>query len=183
MNRFLKGAFLAASVAVAMSSAGAFAADGAYATFDIKLEPNPQVSEVSPVVSTPITKDHVAFHIINNTGKALYFNSNEGEYIPLVSNNTVTVPYQAGDSYKVVDAEGNTVATWNLNGNGAAKTTTVASASQDQFAQWGNTLQQVISNQKVSYQEPPAKPEPQYYQSKGGASSQTASKTVIRGFW
>lgn len=181
MNRFLKGALLAAAVTVAMVPA-VFADDaGPYATFHIKLEPNPASSDASPAVTEPITKDHVAFHIVNNTGKALYFNNNEGEYIPLVSNNTVTVPYHTGDVYKVVDTDGNTVATWNLNGN-ASSASSVSSASKEQYAAWGNTLQQVIENQKVAYQEPPAKAEPRYYESHS-SHSHTASKTVIRGYW
>lgn len=182
MNHFLKGALLAAVVAVSMVPAGAFADEGPYATYHIKLEPNPKASDYTPAVTTPITKDHVAFHIVNNTGKALFFNGNEGEYIPLVSNNTVTVPYKAGDEYKVVDADGNTVANWNLNGNSNAESSAASSASKEQFAAWGSTLQQVIENQKVAYQEPPAKPEPRYYESNSTRSAQS-SGTVVRGYW
>ncbi len=179
MNRFFKGAILAAAVAVAMVPAGAFA-EGPYATFEIKLEENPKASDYTPVLTAPITKDQVAFHIVNNTGKSLFFNSNEGEYIPLVSNNTVTVPYKAGEEYKVVDIDGNTIAQWNLNGSAQSQSSSVASASQAQFEQWGSTLQQVISNQKVAYQEPAAKPEPRYYETR---SSNTSSRTVVRGYW
>lgn len=184
MNRFFKGAILAA--AVAMVPLGAFAEGGPYATFEIKLDQSSKFTDLSPTLAAPITKDHVAFHIVNNTGKALFFNNNEGEYIPLVSNNTVTVPYQSGDEYKVVDADGNTVATWNLNGNKNRHVANVTSASQEQFAAWGSTLQQVIENQKVSYQEPPADPEPYYYGSrpaKQTASKTTTRKTIIRGYW
>lgn len=182
MNRFLKGALLAAAFTVAMVPA-VFADGPPYATFNIKLGQNPAANaDLSPTLAEPITKDHVAFHIMNNTGKELFFNSNnnEGQYIPLVSNNTVTVPYHAGDEYKVVDADGNVVATWNLNGNGS-NAAVASSASQEQYAAWGNTLQQVIENQKVAYQEPPAKAEPRYYE--GRPAHHTSSKTVIRGYW
>lgn len=182
MNRFLKGALLAAVVAVSMVPANVFAEENPYATFRIKLEPNPASSEVSPVVTGPITKQQVAFNIVNNTGKPLFFNSNEGEYIPLVSSSTVTVPYKMGDEYKVVDTDGNTVAQWNLNGN-QGQAASVSSASKEQFAAWGNTLQQVIENQKVAYQEPPAKTEPNYYQSRSSRSAQSSSGTVVRGYW
>ncbi len=181
MNRFFKGALLAAAVAVAMVPANVFAEDGPYATFEIKVNPNPTVSNLSPAIVEPITKEQVSFHIINNTGKALFFNGDEGQYIPLVSNNTVTVPYKAGDAYKVVDSDGATVAEWDLNGRIEGQVPNVSSASKEQFAAWGSTLQQVIENQKVAYQEPAAKPEPRYYE---GRSSRSASNgTTVRGYW
>ncbi len=181
MNRFFKGALLAAAVAVAMVPANVFAEGGPYATFEIKVNPNPSVSNLSPAIVEPITKDQVSFHIINNTGKALFFNGNDGQYIPLVSNNTVTVPYKAGEAYKVVDADGATVAEWDLNGRMEGQVPNVSSASKEQFAAWGSTLQQVIENQKVAYQEPAAKPEPRYYESRSSRSA--SSGTTVRGYW
>jgi hypothetical protein len=187
MSHVLKRALaLGALVAVSLP-AMAFASEGPYATFNIKVEDTAAVSEVSPVVTSPITKDHVQFHIINNTGKALYFaNGQEQSYIPVVSNNTVTAPYAPGQQYKVVDGDGHTVAQWNLEG-GKVATANVNSASQAQFAQWGSTLQQVLENQRVSYVEPPAKAEPHYYTT--GSHSRTvsyhhhSSHKVIRGYW
>ncbi len=153
-------------------------AEGPYATFEIKVESAAVESEVSPVVSSPITKCHVQFHILNNTGKQLYFvNGQAQSYIPVVSNNTVTAPYQVGQQYQLVDAEGHSVAKWNLD-NVKIGVPNVASASQSQFSQWGSTIQQVIENQKVSYQEPPAKAEPHYYE-----SNTTRTSGVIRGYW
>lgn len=177
---FKSSLLLAVLVAVAVPVASFAADEPPYATFDITVESNPAVSEVSPMVTTPITKDMVAFHIVNNTGKALYFNNgDENSYIPLVSNTTVNAPYAAGREYKVVDAEGNTVATWHL-GQSQAASTSMASASSSQFAAWGSTLQQVIENQKVSYQEPPAKPEPHYYEK---SQPQPRISDTVRGFW
>jgi len=167
----------------------ALAAEGPYATFDIKVESTAADSEVSPVVTSPITKDQVQFHIINNTGKALYFsNGNEQSYIPVVSNSTVTAPYTVGREYKVVDGDGHTVAKWNLNG-GKSTASSVSSASAEQYTQWGNTIQQVLANQKVSYVEPAAKSEPHYYYAASKpvfhvkTASHTTTHRVIRGFW
>lgn len=179
MSRWFNSSLLLAVVAAVTLPVSSFAADEPpYATFEIKVENNPTVSEVSPMVTEPITKDMVAFHITNNTGKALYFNNgNENEFIPLVSHGTVYAPYSPGMEYKVMDGEGNTVATWHL-GEAKIASSSMASASASQFAAWGNTLQQVIENQKVTYQEPPAKPEPRYYE-----RSQTRVSDTVRGFW
>ncbi|WP_373532040.1 hypothetical protein [Vampirovibrio sp.] len=182
MNHFLKGALLAAVVAVSMVPANVFADENPYATFRIRLEPNPASSDYQPAVNEPITKKQVAFQIVNNTGKSLFFNSREGEYIPLVSQSTVTLPYQPGEEYKVVDTDGNTFAQWNLN-RSQSEATSVSSASKEQFTAWGNTLQQVIDNQKVAVQEPPAKSEPNYYQSHSSTTSHSSSGTVVRGYW
>ena len=171
---------LALGALMAMSASGlAFAdSEGPYATFDIKLESTAAASEVHPMVTAPITKDKVQFHIINNTGKPVFFaRGQEQSYIPLVSNNTVTVDYAPGSEYMVVDGEGHTVAKWNLD-NRMVGVPSVSSASQSQFEEWGSTLQQVIANQKVSYQES-AKSEPHYYNSK--PTSRTSD--VIRGYW
>ena len=171
MSNGLKRA-LSLSALVALSLPMSAFAEGPYATFDIKVE-------VSPVVHTSITKDQVQFHILNNTGKQLYFvNGQQQSYIPVVSNSTVTAPYQVGQQYQLVDGEGHSVAKWNLD-NVTIGVPNVASASQSQFSQWGSSIQQVIENQKVSYQEPPAKAEPHYYQSK----SATRTSEVIRGYW
>lgn len=187
-NVFKRALLLGALVAVSLPVA-AFAAEGPYATFDIKVEPTAVDSEVSPVVNAPITKDQVQFHIINNTGKALYFsNGQEQSYIPVVSNNTVTAPYTPGQEYKVVDGEGHTVAKWNLEG-GRMAASSASGASQAQYAAWGDTIQQVLANQKVSYQEPPAKAEPHYYSVARHEAVQhrtavrPASHRVIRGYW
>jgi hypothetical protein len=185
MSHVLKRALaLGALVAVSLPVM-AFAAEGPFATFNIKVENTATVSEVSPVVTTPITKDQVQFHIINNTGKALYFaNGQEQSYIPVVSNDTVTASYMPGQQYKVVDVDGHTVAQWNLD-NAKVASANVSSASQAQFSQWGSTIQQVLENQKVSYVMPPAKAEPHYYT---GGSSRSVSNghygnKVIRGYW
>src|SRR5690349_20374847 len=115
MSHVLKRALALGALGAVSLPLVAFAAEGPYATFDIKVENTAAVSEVSPVVTSPITKDQVQFHIINNTGKALYFaNGQEMSYIPVVSNNTVTAPYTPGQQYKVVDVDGHTVAQWNL---------------------------------------------------------------------
>ena len=188
MSTLYKRALLLGALVAASMPTLAMAADGPYATFDIKVEATKVESEVSPVVTSPITKDQVQFHIINNTGKALYFaNGQEHSYIPVVSNSTVTAPYAAGQVYSVVDGDGHTVAKWNLDNNKVASAN-VSSASQSQFSAWGNTIQQVLDNQKVSYQEPPAKAEPHYYSSstKTEFHSKPATRSahrVIRGFW
>lgn len=181
MNRSLKSSLWLAVLAAVTVPMSAFAADAPpYATFEITVEPSKVASEVSPVVTTPITKDTVAFHIINNTGKALYFNNGDADsYIPLVSNNTVEAPYALGKEYKVLDAEGNTVATWHL-GQAQVASASASSASASEFAEWGSTLQRVIENQKVTYQEPPAKPEPHYY---GQSSRSTRVSDTVRGYW
>lgn len=179
MNHWLKAGFVLAVVVCLVKPGAALADDGPFATFNIKVENNPTVSDVSPALSTPITKDKVAFHIENNTGHPLYFGDANKEYIPIISNSTVTAPYAPGMEYKVMDEAGNTVATWTLGGK--SHTANVSSASSEQFATWGQTLQTVIANQRVSYQEPPAKPEPRYYG--GHTPSRVSSGSVIRGFW
>jgi len=188
---------LTLGVLAAMSlSMSAFAMEGPYATFDIKVENTAVDSDVSPMVTMPITKDQVQFHIINNTDKPLFFmngaNGQGQSYVPLVSNSTVTVPYQPGQEYKLVDADGKTVAKWNLENRMAKpQVANVMSASPSQFAEWGNTLQQVMENQKVSYQALPTKMEPHYYTKHhpmkrsighNKPSSHTAHR-LIRGYW
>ncbi len=181
MNRRFKSSLWLAVLAAVTVPMSAFAADAPpYATFEITVEPSQVASEVSPVVTAPITKDTVAFHIVNNTGKALYFNNGEADsFIPLVSNGTVEAAYAPGKEYKLVDADGNTVATWHL-GQSPVASANASSVSASEFAEWGSTLQRVIENQKVSYQEPPAKPEPHYYER--SSSSRRVSDT-IRGYW
>lgn len=185
MNRWFKRTVCLAAMVAATVPALAFAEDSPpYATFPIKIESNPVASDLSPIVAAPITKDTVAFHIMNNTGKQLFFNNGkDSEYVPLVSNATVEAPYAPGMVYKVADAEGNLIASWHID-DAKIQKANVSSASASDFASWGNTLQQVIENQKVTYQEPPAKPEPRYYTSSGGANSRAESRrTVVRGFW
>jgi hypothetical protein len=179
MNHRIKRSLWLAILAAAIAPMAAFAADAPpYATFEIKVEESPIVSEVSPVVTSPITKDTVAFHIVNNSGKALYFNNGEADsFVPLVSNSTVEAAYAPGKEYKLMDGEGNMVATWHL-GEAAIKSSGMQSASASEFAEWSSKLHQVIENQKVTYQEPPAKPEPHYYEK----SSPRVSDT-IRGYW
>lgn len=188
MKSWLKSLFLLAVVSAVGQTSQSFADDNSYATFHIVIEDNPQVSEVSPVVTSPITRNQVAFHIVNHTSKALYFaNGDQSNYIPLVSNNTVTVPYKAGEQYKVVDGQGQTVAVWNLNGGAATSnaSSSQSSASASQYSEWSSQLQRVIENQKVTYQEPVAKAEPHYYEQSSSkrASSNAQQKTVVRGYW
>lgn len=188
MANVLKRALLLGALVAVSLPVAAFAADGPYATFDIKVESTAVDSEVSPVVSAPITKDHVQFHIINNYGQPLYFvNGQEHSYVPVVSNSTVTAPYAPGQQYSVVDGDGHTVAKWNLDNGKLNSASSVGGASQSQFAQWGSTIQQVLDNQKVSYQAPPAKAEPVYYtQAHKPMVTHHATHTahrIIRGFW
>jgi hypothetical protein len=179
MKHLLKGGLALAAVVCMTQSNVVMADEGPYATFNIKVEKTSTVSDLSPALVHPITKDKVAFHIENHTGRALYFEGNAKEYIPVVSNDTVIASYVPGQEYKLVDTAGNTVATWTLGGK--TYRTNVTSATSGQFAAWGETLQTVIANQKVSYQEPAAKPEPRYYETH--TTHTTSSGEVVRGFW
>lgn len=180
MSTLLKRALMLGALVAVSLPALAFAVDGPYASYDIKVERTAAASEVTPTGTFPITKDKVQFHIINNTGKALYFsNGTEKSYIPVVSNSTVTTAYVPGQEYKVVDDAGQTVAKWNMEQQRVGATS-ASSVSQSQFSQWESSLQQVIQNQKVTYQEPPAKPEPHYYTSTPAAPSTSG---VVRGYW
>jgi hypothetical protein len=184
MSTLLKRALmLGALVAISLPVLAFADNEGPFASFDIKVESTAVDSELSPMVKDPITKDQVQFHIINNTGKQLFYvnGPDQQTYVPIISNSTVTVPYHPGQQYQLVDAEGHSVAKWNLD-NSKMGATSVAGASQAQFSQWGSTLQQVIENQKVTYQEPAAKPEPRYssnYSAKSGART----SDVVRGYW
>jgi hypothetical protein len=179
MSIILKRALMLGALVAVSLPALAFAVDGPYASYDVKVESTAVDTEVTPTGTFPITKDKVQFHIINNTGKVLYFSDGkEQSYIPVVSNSTVTTAYNAGQEYKVTDDQGVTVAKWNLD-NRKVGVPNVTSASQSQFSQWSTSLQQVIENQKVSYQEPPAKPEPHYYTSTPAAHT----SGVVRGYW
>jgi hypothetical protein len=176
MNHWLKTAFVLAAVVCLGKPAFVMADDGALATFNIKVENNPTISDLSPEMSTPITKDKVAFHIENNTGHALYFAGNsDKEYVPVISNTTVTASYAPGQEYKLVDEAGNTAATWTLGGKDYSAHG--ASASAEQFASWQQTLESVIANQQVSYQEPLSKSEPRYFE------KHNRNGSVVRGFW
>jgi hypothetical protein len=163
----------------------AMAEEAPFATFGIRLE-NTAAQTKEPVVTTPITKNTVSFHIENNTGKAVYFvNGNEKEYIPVVSNATVTAPYSK-EPYKVVDSEGKTVASWRLSQEAVEKAN-VNSASKEQFARWGEQIQQVLQsaqNRSFSYENTTS------YESKAEPSVSRASvrqpvkkHAVIRGYW
>jgi hypothetical protein len=179
MKHLLKSGLALAAIVCMTQSAMVMADEGPYATFNIKVENNPTISDVSPALTQPITKDKVAFRIENHTGRALYFEDNDKEYIPVVSNDTVTAPYAPGKEYKLVDADGNTVATWTLGGK--TYQANAASATAEQFAAWSQSLQTVIANQKVTYQEPPAKMEPNYNETHTIRS--TSSGDVVRGYW
>jgi hypothetical protein len=110
----------------------------------------------------------------------LYFpDAGDRAYIPVVSNNTLTVPFTPGQEYKVTDLDGNLVAKWHL-GDAPPIKANVVSATKEQFAEWGSKLQQVIENQQVAYVEPPSKPEPHYYTKHYYHRN---SKHTVRGFW
>jgi hypothetical protein len=98
MKHFIKQSFLAAVVTSLSLSGMAFAQNEApYATFDVKLGSTintDYVVKVTPEMPSEITKDTIAFHIFNNTGKEVYFVDGEDkQYIPLVSQNTVFAGY------------------------------------------------------------------------------------------
>jgi hypothetical protein len=155
--------------------------DRTYLTFPIRIEKNPVASSTSPSTISPITKDHVAFNIINNTGEALYFTGSEKEYVPVVSHTTVIAGYSPGQQYQVVDADGKAVASWTL-GDKVISASGASSASADQFKAWEETLQSVIANQKVSYVEAPRKPEPSY-EAHSQSSARSTQGEIIRGYW
>jgi hypothetical protein len=176
-----KALFVAASLACV--SLSAMAEEAPYATYGVRLETTAvQIKE--PVMTSPVSKKSVAFRIENNTGKAAYFvNGAENEYIPVISQNTVIAPYTK-EAYKVVDAEGNVIASWKLTNNGA-QNVNVSSASKAQFSQWGDQLQQVMEstrNRSVSYV---GKSEPAvfYSRSTSAPSAPVKKHTVVRGYW
>jgi len=179
MKHWFNHSLLLAAVAL-MLPVSAFADAETFTTFDIIIENNPVVSDLSPEIMTPISKGQVGFHLMNNTGEALFFNDGTNStYIPVVSNTTVVAPYEPGQEYKVTDMEGNMVAKWHV-GDAKPITANVTPATAEQFAEWGSKLQQVIENQKVTYQEPPAKPEPRYYTQ---SSRRHHASDTIRGYW
>lgn len=200
MVNWLKRSFLLASL-VALTVPGLASAQDAppYATFDIKLGNainTDHVLKVTPEVSSEITKDTVAFHIFNNTGKEIYFvDGDQKQYIPLVSHNTVQASYYPGKEYMVFDMEDNAVASWTL-GDAPVASANVTSASATDFSDWSQKLGQVIQNQQVTYEVAPAKPEPHYYNSTSSQQAAPAAvepaaapsypaqqNKVIRGYW
>ena len=169
---------LSALVVVAQATA-VFAEEAPYTTFNIRVEENPVQTQIDPALTQPVGKDQVAFRIQNNTNKALFFmNGDQKTYIPVVSESTVQLPYST-QQYKVVDDSGNTVTSWYL-GPYEPKMANVESASQAEFEQWGQKLQQVIASAQnrtvhYSYNKEEAAPY-------GGHSRSQRGKT-IRGFW
>ncbi len=175
---------LALSFVVAGASA-AFAEQAPFATYNVVLDtPFPRLESSNPILAEPPAKSNVAFRIQNNTGKALYFvGNNEKQYIPVVSERTVTTPYSTED-FKAVDEAGNTVATWRLQG-GQVQEAKIKSATEAEFAEWGRKLQGVIEsaqNRTVSYSS---------YQSQQPAAAASAAPsapadeagTTVRGYW
>ncbi len=183
MKSVFKNLMAAALFATLAVSVAVRAEEGPFATFPIRIENNPVTTDVSPNVAEPITKNQVAFNIVNNTGRALYFEDTQKTYIPVVSHTTVVTTYAPGQTYKVSDADGKTVATWSLGNQSFASSS--ASASSEQFAAWETSLQQVIANQKVSYVEPPKEAEPAYREATKTTTvkSSTTTGTTVRGFW
>jgi hypothetical protein len=171
-------AMVALSALVIVSQAAAvFAEESPYATFNIRLEENPVQSQIDPALTQPVTKDKVAFRIQNNTNKAVYFmRGDQKTYIPVVSEATVELPYSTQE-YKVVDDAGNTMTSWYMGPYVPAKAN-VEAASQAEFEQWGQKLQQVIAsaqNRTVHYS----------YQKQEAPYSGSRSERgkMIRGFW
>lgn len=164
-----------AFVAVFQATA-VFAEDAPYMTYNIRLEENPVQTSLDPAMSQPVTKDRVAFHIHNNTNKEVFLVSgNDKSYIPIISENTVELPYSPQE-FKVVDKSGNTMTSWYLGPYMPARAN-VQSASAAEFEQWGMQLRQVIAsaqNRTVSYSY--QKQEPMY-------NNSPATGGHVRGFW
>jgi len=208
MNTFRVLASLCAGVALA-SSVTAFADDNnaggqpPYATYTVQVKCNPVLSKVQPV-QLPITKDHVAFRIVNHTRGPIYFvnegtststssadnsqSSDKQDYIPVVSENTVTVPYSPTENpeYKVVDEDGNTLIKWTLN-YPTVPPVTLASATPEQFNKWEQDIQGVLENTRNrTVPEDPSlqKSEPVYNDSPSSSNHQEShSHSTVRGYW
>ena len=180
------GKALLASSLVVLSGLSAFAADAPFVTYNVDLEANGVHMDAAPVPTAGVTKENVAFRIVNNSGRAAYFvNGTERTYVPVVSQTTVTVPYTANQAYKVVDESGNTLASWHLQG-GQVQQPTVQSASAEQYSEWGQRLQGVIENARnrtVSYSYNKTQTTEATARPAQSAPSQQEPKGFVRGFW
>jgi hypothetical protein len=175
-----KAFIVLSSVFCVATAASAFAEEAPFATFHIQLENNQAQSMVNPVITSPVTKGQVAFRILNNTGKQAYFVDNQdNRYIPMVSENTVTIPYVEGEQYKVVDQDGKTIATWQLQNAQSSMQIASSSETKAKYEDWSQRIQKVIqSNQVVATST--------YQQSTQDAqthSSEQTEGTTVRGFW
>lgn len=181
MSKFGKALFALSGVAISLLGAASFA-DETYATYHIRLESNPALSEVLPATVAPEKKDQVSFHLINNTGKAAYFvNGEQKSYIPVISGSTVTVPYEY-EKYSVVDDAGKTIFTWNMHGKTEQSSHT--SASKAQYSQWNQQIQQVLAaSQNRSYNWEPKAAQTVKTERTVTTSSKVTRGVVVRGFW
>jgi len=147
-----------------------------YATYKIVVESNSRLSQ-APTALKPITKDHVSFQIVNNTRGVIYFvNGDQKLFIPMVSENTVTVPYSPSENpeYKIMDEAGTVLLRWKLN-YPVQNQVTVSSTSQELFSQWEQSIQSVLEatrNRSVLESSSPQKSEPVYNESSSPEKSE-----------
>ena len=150
-------------------------------TYQVVLDNNP-INHRVPAWVEP-QDGMVAFQIINNSSEAVYFDHNgQKDYIPNISQNTVTVPYSGDGRYHLVDINGNEVLAWQSLVMGASSNASSSeiSARNQQHSRWSSELQTIIRNQQVSIpvfeQNDPPHHDPIQ-------SSAPASRGVVRGFW
>lgn len=157
-------------------------ADAPYITYKVVYDNHPVNNRV-PVFADPASKGQVAFQVINNSSEAVYFEGNGvREYVPVISENTVIVPYDPNTRYRLVNKQDKEVLSWQLMSS-QGQTSGVMNASAEQHAQWSSELQSIIRrNQNIVVQEYRQEESRPVRRSWPEPAPQQAPK-VIRGFW
>ncbi len=168
--------------AMILASGVALAVENPYVTYQVVYDNQPVNNRV-PVLADPASKDHIAFQVINNSSQAVYFEgSGVKEYIPLVSQNTVVVPFDPNARYRLVNAQGEEVLSWQLMSM-QGQSSGVMNASAEQHAQWSSELQAIIRrNQNVVVQEY-RQNDPQRSNPAPAWQPEPQQPRVIRGYW
>jgi hypothetical protein len=85
------------------------------ATITINIQQPSSLSKTVPV-SQPITRNMIAFRLVNNYDRPLYFRFHDDAriLIPAQSETTVNVPYLSGENYVVVDSDNRQIFSWHL---------------------------------------------------------------------
>lgn len=178
----VRSLFTALFCAMTLAAGVALAVESPYVTYQVVYDNQPVNNRV-PTLADPASKDRIAFQVINNSSEAVYFEgSGVKQYIPLVSQNTVVVPYDPNARYRLVNSRGEEVLSWQLMSM-QGQSSGVMNASAEQHAQWSSELQSIIRrNQNVVVQEYHQN-DPQRNNPAPAWQPEPRQRQVIRGFW
>jgi hypothetical protein len=189
--RLLQTLLLAMVAATAASPLAALAAEP-LATFPVVYN-HYTPGLINKVVIQPETeKNSIAFRILNQSPEDVYLTNAQGEkiYIPIASERTVAVPYEAGKRYDLLNGEDKTVYSWVVDPK--VNQETLPATSQETFSKWGSQLQAIIANNQPVYIPPykQAETEQSAYRRNhserydaGAYSEPTRRPSNVRGYW